>query len=180
MAESPIGLELVFTLWFLDSVGILQGADTRHCRICRPLDILQEAATLQESARSRHSARICKKQTLCKKRAESPPDPVVTCRYARNTKWCKQKTSMALTMALRPSCFPPVVARETGRWVTGVLPRPRKPSDLQSRNCRQISLSELTLKSRKEGSTATEFAVCMSMPNIRWFDGHRLDELVRS
>ena len=32
--------------------------------------------------------------------------------------------------------FPRAVARETGRWATGVLPKPLMPSDLQSKNCR--------------------------------------------
>jgi hypothetical protein len=36
----------------------------------------------------------------------------------------------------RPSFFPRAVARETDRWTTGVSPKPRMPSDLQSRNCR--------------------------------------------
>src|SRR5262249_3542004 len=82
-----------------------------------------------------------------------------------------QETSVALTMALQRSCFPPVAAGEIGQWVTAALPKPRKPSDLRSRSCRPSSCSERTSKWRKRGSTATESAVCTSMPNIRWRAG---------
>src|SRR6266581_4751376 len=89
----------------------------------------------------------------------------------RIAQWRKQKTSVALTIAPRPSCFPPAAAGGIGPWVTGALPKPRKPSDLRSRSCRRNSCSERTSKWRKRGSTAMESAVCTSMPNIRWRAG---------
>src|SRR5262245_1866383 len=82
-------------------------------------------------------------------------------------------------MARRQSCSPRAAAREIGRWVTDALPKPRKLSDLRLRSWRRNSWSERTLKSRKRGSTATEFAACTIMPNIRSCDGRFLqfDEL---